>query len=94
MSRVKKFLIGNTIKVTWVSSGVSPTDIYTAIRNSSDTMVNSVAMTDSGNGHYYSAYTLVNSLGFFVAETIATVSGAPYKNRSRFKAISGETDDG
>jgi len=92
MAQMKKFLIGNTLKVTWVNSGVTPSAISAAIYNGSDTLVNSVAMTSSGNGHYYSPYTLPNTPGYFVAETLATVSSNPYKDRMRFKAVTGEAD--
>jgi len=92
MSQMQKKLIGDTIKITWVNSGVTPSAIYSAVYNGSETLVNSVAMTSSGNGHYFSLYTIVNTPGFFVAETYATVSSKPYKNRIRFKAVKGESD--
>ena len=92
MSRIPKRLIGDTLKVTWVHSGTTPTSIHAAIYDGSETLVNSMSMTSSGNGHYYSLYTLVDSLGYFVAETLATISGKPYKNRMKFKAVSGEAD--
>ena len=92
MSQMQKKLIGDTIKITWVNSGVTPSTIYSAVYNGSETLVNSVAMTSSGNGHYFSLYTIVNTPGFFVAETYATVSSKPYKNRIRFKAVKGESD--
>ena len=92
MARQMKSLIGNTIKVTWINSGAIPSAISTAIYNGSDTLVNSISMTSSGNGHYYSVYTLVNTPGFFVAETRAVVSGNPYINRLSFKAVTGEAD--
>ena len=85
-------LIGDTIAITWVNSGVTPTAIGAAIYNGSETLVSSASMTSSGNGHYYRLYTLPNTPGYFVAETIATISGNPYKNRIRFKAIRGEVD--
>jgi hypothetical protein len=92
MSIQVKKLIGDTLKVTWVNSGVTPTSIYAAIYNGSDTLVNSVAMTSSGNGHYFSVWTVVDTPGFYVAETLAQISGNPYKNRIRFKAVKGEAD--
>jgi len=91
-STLKKKLIGNTIKVTWVSSGITPSAISLSIFNGSDTLVNSLSMTSSGNGHYYGLYTLVNTLGYYVAQTDATVASKPYKKRFAFKAISKETD--
>ena len=91
MAQLKKKMVGNTMKVTWVNSGVTPTAITTGIYNGSDTLVNSVAMTSSGNGHYFSLYT-TTSVGMYVAETYATVNGNPYKDRMRFKVVTGESD--
>ena len=89
---IPKKVIGNTIQVTWVSSGQTPDPIIAAIYNGSDTLVNSAAMVDSGNGHFYHNYTLPNTTGFYVAETIATIGGNPYKNRITFQAVTGEVD--
>ena len=90
MSLPKK-LIGNTLQVTWVSSGQTPSPISAAIRDGSDTLVNSKTMTSSGNGHFFYDY-VPTSVGFYVAETIATIGSNPYKNRVPFKVITGEVD--
>lgn len=90
--KMPKHLIGDTIKVTWINSGQTPSPISAAIYNGSDTLVNSIAMTSSGNGFYYSHYTLPNTPGFYVAETLATIASNPYKNRIKFKATKGEVD--
>jgi hypothetical protein len=92
MAQIAKRLIGDTVKVTWINSGSSPSAISAAIYNGSDTLVNSQSMTNSGDGHYYALYTLPNTPGFYVAETIATLSGNPYKNRINLKAVTGEAD--
>ena len=89
---LKKILIGDTLKVTWINSGITPSTILMMVRNSSDTLVSSAAMTSSGNGHYYGLYTLPNTTGYYVAETIATISTYPYKDRIKFKAVTGEAD--
>ena len=91
MNMTKK-LIGDTLKVTWVSSGVTPSTLYSALYDGSDTLVSSLSMTGSGNGHYFSEHTVPNSQGFYVAETLAMVNTKPYKNRLRFKAVTGEAD--
>ena len=91
MSIVKK-LIGDTIQVTWVNSGQTPSPLTAAIYDGSDTIVDSASMVSSGNGHFYHLYTLPNTPGFYVAETLATLAGKPYKNRKTFKAVTGEVD--
>lgn len=87
-----KGLIGDTIEVSWVNSGVTPTDLYAAIYNGSETAVDSATMVSSGNGHYFYEHTIPNTPGFYVAETIATIGAKPYRNQVRFKAIKGEVD--
>ena len=87
-----KRIIGDTIKVSWVSSGVTPSTISAAVYNGSETLVNSVAMTSSGAGHYWSSYTLVNTVGYYAVKTHAVVSAAPYINKINFKAITGDVD--
>ena len=89
---LKKHLIGDTIQVTMVNSGVTPSAINCAVYNGDETLVDSGSMTSSGNGHYFFDHTIVNTEGFYVAETLATINSKPYKNRIRFKAIKGETD--
>ncbi len=91
-SNIQKKLVGDTIEISWVSSGVSPSDIYCAVYNGSETLVDSATMISSGNGHYYHLHTIPNSEGFYVAETLATVSTKPYGRRIKFKAIKGEVD--
>jgi len=60
------------------------------VYNESDTLIDSGTMSSSGDGHYFRNFTIPNSAGFYVAETISTISGLPYKNRKRFQAVKGE----
>jgi len=92
MGKLSKKLIGDTVKFTWVSSGITASPIILSIYNGSETLVSSLSMTSSGDGHYYGLYTLPNTPGFYVAETLATISTNPYKDRLRFKAITGDVD--
>lgn len=92
MSRIQKKLIGDTMKVTWVSSAAIPSSVILSIFTGSESLVSSASMTNSGAGHYYGLYICPNSPGFYVAETLATISGNPYKDRLRFKIVKGEAD--
>lgn len=89
---MKNFLIGDTIKFTWVSSGVVPSSIYAAIFDGNESLVNSASMVSSGNGHFYSLYTVSDSAGFYVSEMKAIVNSKPYKKRVRFQAVLEEVD--
>lgn len=81
------FLCGDTVKIRWINSGVTPTTIIAAAYTGSETMIDSAAMVSSGNGHYYHLHTIPDSPGYYVAQTLATVSGKPYKNRERYRAV-------
>ena len=92
MASLKESLIGDTVKVTWVDSGVTPTSIYAALFSGSETLINSVAMTDSGDGHFFGLITLPDTPGYYVAETLAQIESFPYKRRVKVKAVLGEVD--
>lgn len=93
---IPKYQAGDTRRVKWVSSGEAPSSIYAAFLDytgpGSYSAVASSTMTDSGNGHYWAALTVPNTPGFYVAETLATIAGLPYKRRLRFRAVLSEVD--
>ena len=84
---VPDYLCGNTIKVRWVNSGVTPTSLVYAVYTGSETLVDSAAMTSSGNGFYYGLHTVADTPGMYVAQTLATISGKTYKDRFQFLAV-------
>lgn len=89
---IPRYLVGNTRLAKWVSSGQSPTSIWVEFENGSGTSVNSISMTDSGNGHYWQAVTVPSTPGYYVMQTTAVIGGDPYKKRLRFRAVTQETD--
>ena len=89
---IEEFIIGDTIELSWVSSGSSPSDIYAAVYDGDETMVDSMTLSSSGNGHYFFDYTLPTSTGYYVVEYVATISSNPYKSRKRFKTVRNEVD--
>ena len=89
---LKRYLAGNTIRYTWISSGVTPSDIWCATFNGSETLVNSITMASSGNGHYYIDYTLPDTPGNYVNYYNASINGDPYKNQVRFKVATYQVD--
>lgn len=90
---MNRHLIGDTIRVTWISSGTVPDTIITAVYDGSESLVSSGAMVSSGNGHYYYNYTIPDSgPQFYVAETLSYVDSLPYRRRVRFQVIEGEVD--
>ena len=89
---INSFLIGDTRKVRWVSSGATVTAIHFAVYNGTETLVDSATMTSSGNGHYYGLHTVPNTPGHYVVQTLATIDGRPYKTRERYRAIIGDVN--
>lgn len=83
------FLCGDTVKIRWINSGVTPSTIVGAVYTGSETIVDSAAMVESGSGlgHYYHLHTVPSTPGYYVAQTLATISGKPYKNRLPFRAV-------
>ena len=89
---MKDIIIGNTIRVTWVSSGVTPTTIYTGVYDGDETLVHSESMVSSGNGHYYLDYTVPTSLGYYATEVNASINSKVYKKRLKFQTVTGQVD--
>lgn len=89
---MRQVLIGDTVRITWISSGVSAEPINAAVYDGDEILVDSGSMTDSGNGHYFYDHTVVNTPGYYVAETTATVGTNPYKRRVKFQAVLEQVD--
>ena len=88
---VKKILVGDTFKMTWISSGAVASTISAAIYTGSETLISSGTGTNSGNGHYWRT-TLINTPGYYVQEWRAVISGNQQKRRQRFKVVLNEVD--
>ena len=88
---IDNFEVGDTMKVTWVSSGVTPSALIGDIVSGSETVVDSFTMSSSGNGHYYGFYTITTE-GYGVARTVATIGGLPFKRSIKFRGIAVEVD--
>lgn len=86
----KKGLIGGTIKMTWINSGVTMNPKVTAFTGS-ETVVATGDMVDSGNGHYYYNFTIPSS-GFYNLVAIGSAGGYPYKRNEKVKGVTGGVD--
>ena len=86
-------LAGDTLIATWVNSGASPTTIVAALFTGSETIVSSVTMTSSGNGHFFQPVTIPGSGdAYYVLETYAVIDTYPYKRRIKIHALGFEVD--
>lgn len=66
-------IAGTTFRATWVSSGVTPGLISSALRDSAENIISSVQGISSGNGFYYAFHTLPTSPGWFINEWTALI---------------------
>ncbi|HKJ88812.1 MAG TPA: hypothetical protein VKA48_09925 [Gammaproteobacteria bacterium] len=89
---IKRALVGDTVRFTWVNSGTTPGALHLALYDGAETLVSSQTMASSGNGHYYADVTLPDTPGFYVGETFALVDGKDYKRRVKVRAVLGEVD--
>lgn len=91
MSNLKRVQVGDTFKQTFINSGSSANPVIASIITGSETVISSGTAVDSGNGHYYQQ-AIINTPGYYVSQWDVTISGNPYKRKTRFKAILGEVD--
>ena len=87
-----EFLVGNTIMVTWINSGQTPSEIGWTMYDGNESVVNTNAHISSGNGHYYGLITTPDTPGLYVVETLAVIGGNNYRHRDIFRAIKLEVD--
>lgn len=87
-----KIIAGTTLKTTWVSSGVTPSGITSAILDSQDAVVDSISATSSGNGFYFGLHTMPSSPGYYVNEWRAFINSKPYINRQLIRNMTLETN--
>lgn len=87
---MREYALGDTVVFTWVNSGVSMSP-FLAVYDGNETLVNSITMTSSGNGHYFGLYT-TTSLGYYVGKMQGTLNAKPYVRPRRFKVVGGGTD--
>lgn len=92
MSNIVRTMIGDTLEMTFVSSGVTFSPIWGSVYDGSESLVSSWTMQSSGNGHYYYNYTAADSPGFYDAKMVGYVNSSPYRRSVRFELVEGEVD--
>lgn len=88
---IKRFVVGTTIKQTYVNSGNTPTSINASVLTGSETVISSGTPVSSGDGHYYRMVT-VNSPGYYVSLWESTIAGKTYRKKDTFRVIVGDVD--
>lgn len=84
------FLSGDTVEIAFVMSGQTASQAGAIVYDKNNVSVDSMALTSSGNGHYYGFHTIPSSVGFYVAQTTVWVNSEPYINRVPYKAYAGD----
>ncbi len=95
MGNVRHIEIGTTKKFTWVASSTTVTTGYSAIRDGLEAIINTVSLTDSGNGHWFSLHSFLATtyaIGYHTQTFHMTIGGNPYNNPQRIKLIMTEVD--
>ena len=76
--RIITEFIGSTLRSTFVCSGATASPIYSALFDKSEQLVNSVAATSSGDGHYYADLALPNSAQWMVNKWSGVINANTY----------------
>ncbi len=84
--------VGSTLRTTWVNSGATATQIYSALLDKEGTLVTSVSQQSSGNGHYYADMALPNSAGNYLNKQGGVIDSNTYVRWALVKLIAPEVD--
>ena len=90
MKAYEKYLVGDTVKFTWINSGVSmsPTmEVFTG----SETVIDTGTFIDSQTGHYYYLFT-GPAKGYDRLKATGATGGKNYIRGLVVKGVTGEVD--
>lgn len=86
MGHIQKFLPGTTKEVRHTSSGNTADSSSWSVFNGDEVAVFSGgSLSNSGDGHYYGAFTTPSTPGFYVIDSVLVFNGRPYRERLRFQ---------
>jgi hypothetical protein len=72
-------LAGDTLKLTWISSGSVAGTIFSNLLDRNHAVVSSVPAVSSGDGHYYALHTLPDSKQWLINRWTAVVNANTYR---------------
>lgn len=81
LAKTVEVVAGSTLKVTWVSSGVTPGSIVTRLIDGTETLVASATGVSSGNGFYYGLLSIPNTDTTYINEWFAFIGANTYVSR-------------
>lgn len=91
-TNVYERIVGTTFKGTWVSSGVTPSQITSAIIDRNKAVVSSLSAVSSMNGSFYSLHQLPTTPGFYTNEWSAWINSYQYIARQQINVIDLQVD--
>jgi hypothetical protein len=89
---IYEVLANCTKTLAFVSSGAVAGTISSALIDRNETLISSVAASDSGNGHYYAVMAHPGSAQWVVNEWRAVINGSTYIGRQFGKVVTMEVD--
>lgn len=90
--KVLDTIVGGTVKVTWVNSGVIPSALRSLLFDKNETLVGSMDGVSSGNGFFYALHTIPNSAGFYANKWYATINANTYVTPQFLRALTYQVD--
>jgi len=88
----KKYLIGDTLKFTYINSGTTFSPVNFVLYSGSETVVDTGSCVDSGNGHWYYNQVMPNTPGYYVGKVTGWVNSYPYPRTVKIRLVTGEVD--
>lgn len=84
--------VGSTIRTTWVNSGTTATQIYSALLDRNGALVSSMSQVASGDGHYYADLALPTTPGNYLNKQSGVIDANTYVRWQIVKLIAPEVD--
>lgn len=91
LQRVTDFA-GSTLRTTWVNSGATASQIYSALLDRDGLLVSSVSQQSSGGGFYYADLALPNTPGNYLNKQGGTIDSNPYVRWQIVNIVAPEVD--
>lgn len=85
---VVEVIAGTTLRSTWVNSGVTPSQLTSALLSGSETLVSSVTPISSGDGHYFGPLAIpASGPAWYVNEWRAVIASNTYTDRQLVRVV-------
>lgn len=83
---------GSTLRTTWVNSGATASQIYSALIDREGLLVSSASQQSSGNGHYYADIAVPTTPGNYLNKQGGVIDSNTYVRWQILNVIAPEVD--